>query len=163
MLLSDFIEIKEGMTWVELGSGTGVFSCALANYVGENGVVYAVDDSNEMLEYIRKKKLPQNMLLLHRDAGDTGLESEIADVCLLAFILQEVNTSDKIINEAYRLLKPNGKVLIVEWKAELTPKGPPVNVRITKDKLKKLFNQSGIADCIYIDCYIKPYVSVGVL
>ncbi len=161
-LFSDSVEIKEGMTCVDLGSGTGVFSFALANYVGENGVVYAVDDSNEMLEYIRKKQPPQNMLLIHRDAGDTGLESEIADVCLLAFILHEVNTPDRLVNEAYRLLNPNGKVLIVEWNAEHTPKGPPVDVRITKDKLRQLFNQSGFADFIYIDWSINHYVAVGI-
>ncbi|MFC1956260.1 class I SAM-dependent methyltransferase [Chloroflexota bacterium] len=160
-LFSVSVEVKEGMTCIDLGSGTGVFSFALANYVGENGVVYAVDDSNEMLEYIRKKNPPQNVLLIHRDAGDTGLESEMADVCLLAFILHEVNTPDRLINEAYRLLKPKGKVLIVEWKVELTPKGPPVDVRITKAKLRQLFNQSGFVDFTYIDWSINHYVAVG--
>ncbi len=161
-MLSDLVEIEEGMTCVDLGSGTGVFSFALANHVGGNGVVYAVDDSNEMLEYIRKKKPPQNVLLIHRDAGDTGLKSEIADVCLLAFILHEVNTPDRFIKEAYRLLKPDGKVLVVEWKAELTPKGPPGDVRIDKDKLRQLFNQSGFVDFRYIDWSINHYVAIGI-
>ena len=58
-LFANSVEVKEGMTCVDFGSGTGVFSFALANYVGENGVVYAVDDSDEMLEYIRKKNRPR--------------------------------------------------------------------------------------------------------
>ncbi len=160
-LLSDLVERKEGMTCVDLGSGTGVFSFALANHVGGDGVVYAVDDSNEMLEYIQKKKPPQNVLLIHRDAGDTGLKSERADVCLLAFILHEVNTPERLIKEAYHLLKPDGKILVVEWKAEPTPKGPPGNIRITKGRLKQLFDQSGFTGFRYVDWSINHYVVVG--
>lgn len=161
-LFSDFIEIKEGMTCVDLGSGSGVFSFALTHHVGENGVVYAVDDSNEMLEYLRKKNPPQNMVLLHRDAGDTGLKSEIADVCLLAFILHEVNTPDRFMKEAYRLLKPDGRILVVEWKAELTPKGPPGDVRIDKDKLRRLFSQFEFTGFRCIDWSINHYVAAGI-
>lgn len=161
-LLSDVVEIKEGMTCVDLGAGTGVFSFALANHVGESGFVYLVDDSKEMLDYIRNKKPLENMLLINRDAGDTDLKSEMADICLLAFILHEVDTPDTFISEASRLLKPKGKVLVVEWKAELTPKGPPSEVRIAKDKLMQLFNQSGFADFRYIDWSANHYVAVGI-
>ncbi|MFC1967016.1 class I SAM-dependent methyltransferase [Chloroflexota bacterium] len=161
-LLSDLCEIKEGMTCVDLGSGTGVFTFVMANHVGENGIVYVVDDSNEMLEYIRSKNPSDNMTLIHRDVGDTRLKSEIADICLLACILHEVNTLEKCINEAYRLLKQDGKIMVVEWKTELTPKGPPLEDRIAKDKTMRLFYQTGFEDYKYIDWSINYYAAIGI-
>jgi len=43
--------IKTGMTCVDLGCGTGTFSFPMLLCVGNDGVVYAVDDSAKMLEY----------------------------------------------------------------------------------------------------------------
>jgi len=161
-LLSDLVDIKEGMTCVDLGCGTGVFSFVLTKYVGDNGIVYAVDDSNEMLGYIRKRKPPQTIILIHRDAGDTGLKSEIVDFCLVAFLLHEIDKPERIINEAYRILKPHGKILVVEWKKKPTPKGPPIKVRIAEDKLKLLFIRSGFIDSRSVDWSVNHYVAVGI-
>lgn len=160
-LLSDIAAIKEGMTCIDLGCGTGVFSFPLVDHVGEKGHIYAVDESNEMLDYIRKKKPLKNMLLINRDASDTGLKSNIADICLLAFILHEVSNSYSLIKEAFRLLKPNGNLLVVEWKAELDSKGPPSHVRIPQDQLMQLFNQAGFAGFRYIDWSVNHYIAIG--
>ncbi len=160
-LLTDIAGITQGMTCVDLGCGTGAFSFPMVNHVGKEGTIYAVDDSSEMLDYIKLKKPPPNLQLVNEDAGHTKLDSQIADVCLLAFILHEVEEHDNLVNEAYRLLRTDGKVLGVEWKAELTPKGPPGDVRIDKDKLRQLLNQSGFTDFRYIDWSINHYVTVG--
>ena len=108
-LLSDVAGIKTGMTCIDLGCGTGIFSLPMALAVGKEGLVYAVDNSSAMLEYMRSKNPPSNLKLVHRDAGNTGLDSQIADFCLLAFILHEVRQPDILANEAFRLLRPGGR------------------------------------------------------
>ena len=159
-LLTNVADIIQGMTCVDLGCGTGTFSFPMVNHVGKEGTIYAVDDSADMLDFIKLKKPPPNLQLINDDAGQTKLYSHIADVCLLAFILHEVKEHDNLVNEAYRLLRTDSRVLVVEWKAELTPKGPPGDVRIDKDKLRQLLNQSGFADFRYIDWSINHYVAV---
>jgi len=54
-LLTQVAGITKGMTCVDLGCGTGTFSLPMAYCIGSEGIIYAVDDSAEMLEHIRAK------------------------------------------------------------------------------------------------------------
>ena len=160
-LLKDVAGIVNGMTCVDLGCGTGTFSIPMSLCVGNEGVVYAVDDSAEMLAHIRAKNPPPNLILVNRDAEQTGLDDEIADFCLLAFILHEVKQPAHLIAEAFRLLKNGGKVSVVEWKAELASPGPPQNIRLTKVQVQRLFKEFGLSDFRFIDWSNNHYVALG--
>jgi ubiquinone/menaquinone biosynthesis C-methylase UbiE len=149
------------MTCVDLSCGTGTFSFPLVLCVGDSGVVYAVDDSKKMLGYIRAKKPPPNLTLVHSDATQTGLRSEIADFCLLAFILHEVKRPDGLVAEISRLLKPEDRALIVEWKADLNSPGPPRKIRLTRDHVEKLFKKNGFCYFDYLDWSKNYYVATG--
>ncbi len=159
-LLTDVAGINKGMICVDLGCGTGAFSFPMVLQVGEEGVVYAVDDSAEMLDYLRTKNPPPNLRLVHSDAEQTGLDSRIADLCLLAFILHEVKQADTLVAEAFRLLKPEGKLLIVEWKAELVSPGPPRKIRLSKEQVNQLCHQAGFSGFKYSDWSKNHYVAV---
>ena len=160
-LLEDVGGVAEGMTCIDMGSGTGTFSFPLIQCVGNSGIVYAVDDSAKMLDYIRAKNPPINMRLVHANASCTGLDSGIADLCLLAFVLHEVKEPSILVAEACRLLKPKCKALVVEWKAHLDSPGPPRSRRLTKEHLEILFKQVGLSDFRCIEWSGNHYVAVG--
>ncbi len=160
-LLENVGGVTEGMTCIDLGSGTGTFSFPLIQCVGESGIVYAVDDSAKMHEYIRAKDPPINLRLVYANVIHTGLDSQLADLCLLAFILHEVEQPSSLMVEAFRLLKPKGKVIAVEWKAHLDSPGPPRSIRITQEYIGLLFKQIGLSDFRYIDWSSNHYVAVG--
>ncbi|MEE9528484.1 MAG: class I SAM-dependent methyltransferase [Dehalococcoidia bacterium] len=160
-LLKNVAGITKGMTCVDLGCGTGTFSFPMVLCVGDQGVVYAVDDSEKMLEYIRAKKPPPNLMLVHSDATQTGLGSEIADICLLAFILHEVKRPDSLMAEISRLLKPGGRTLVVEWKADLDSPGPPRKRRLAREHVEELFKQNGFCYFNYLDWSKNHYVATG--
>ncbi len=159
-LLTEVAGLNAGMICVDLGCGTGAFSFPMILQVGEEGIVYAVDDSAEMLDHLRAKNPPPNLQLVHSDAEQTGLDSRIADLCLLAFILHEVKQADTLVAEAFRLLKSEGKLLIVEWKAELDSPGPPRKIRLSKEQVNQLCNQAGFSGFKYIDWSKNHYVTV---
>lgn len=142
-LLQDVAGVAQGMTCVDLGCGTGTFSLPAMTMVGETGTVYAVDDSDEMLDYLRAKGPSPNLKVVHSDAGQTGLIDEIADVCLLAFILHEVDDAKRLADETLRLLKPGGKVVAVEWRSELDSPGPPPRIRLSEAQIRGLFREVG--------------------
>ena len=148
-LLKDKAGIKLGWTCIDLGSGTGTFSLRLLSCVGKEGTVYAVDDSAEMLDRIRAQNPPPNLVLVHGDVRRTGLEAGIADFCLLSSILHEVDRPDNLVAEAYRLLKPGGRVLALDWKAELDSPGPPQRRRLSREKVEKLLQQAGFINIEY--------------
>jgi ubiquinone/menaquinone biosynthesis C-methylase UbiE len=160
-LLKDTAGVISGMTCVDLGCGTGTFSFPMLLCVGSEGVVYAVDDSDEMLERIRAKNPPPNLILVHGDVSQTGLDNEIADFCLLASILHEVEQPANLLAEAFRLLKPDGRILIVDWKADLASPGPPQSRRLSREKVEQLFKQVNLRNFEYLDWSKNHYVVTG--
>ena len=160
-LLKDMAEVRAGMVCVDFGSGTGVFALPMADIVGNQGKVYAVDRSTEMHAHSQAKKPPANLILVESDVQRTGLDSHIADVCLLAFILHEVKQPATLMAEATRLLKPKGKLVIVEWRADSVLRGPPQSKRITQGQIEELFKQADLSLAEYREWSVNHYVATG--
>jgi len=160
-LLKDRAGVKPGMTCIDLGSGTGTFTFPLLLCVGAEGVVYAVDDSDEMQDYIRSKNPPPNLIFVHNDVRRTGLDDGIADFCLLASILHEVDQPADLLAEAFRLLKPGGRILDLDWKAELDSPGPPQRRRLSREKVEKLLGQAGFINADYSDWSRNHYITLA--
>ena len=138
--------VKKGMTGVELGCGTGTFALRLAGLVGLKGKVYAVDDSDDMLGILKSRNPPPSLNWVKADFTATGLGSGIADFCLAAFILHETKEPQKALDEAYRLLKPGGRLLAVEWRSEFDSPGPPQRIRLSTEQMKEMFAAAGFKD-----------------
>lgn len=160
-LLKDVAEVRAGMVCVDFGSGTGVFALPLADIVGNQGKVYAVDRSAEMHARIQAKNPPPHLILVESDVIQTGLDSQIADVCLLAFILHEVKQPATLMAEATRLLKPKGKLVIVEWRADSVLRGPPQSKRFTKAQIEKLIKQADLSLVEFTVWSINHYIAIG--
>jgi ubiquinone/menaquinone biosynthesis C-methylase UbiE len=160
-LLRNVAGIHNGNTCVDFGSGTGIFALPMAELAGSKGKVYAIDNSLEMLAHIRAKNPPDNLTLLHIDVEQTGLDSRIADICLLAFILHEIKKPSNLITEAFRLLKSDGRLVVVEWKADFDSPGPPRKIRISQEQIIQLFSHVGLTLARYIDWSQNHYVAVG--
>ena len=160
-LLKDVAGVRAGMVCVDFGSGTGVFALPMADIVGNQGKVFAVDRSTKMQHHIQVKNPPSNLILIESDVIQTGLDSQIADVCLLAFILHEVKQPATLIAEATRLLKPRGKLVIVEWRADSILRGPPQSKRITKAQIEKFFQRADLSLAEYTEWSINHYIAIG--
>jgi ubiquinone/menaquinone biosynthesis C-methylase UbiE len=161
VLLKEVAGVREGQTVVDLGSGTGVFALPMAWMVGKKGRVYAVDNSPVMMEHIRAKNPPPNLVPVLADVASTGLPDAIADICLLASILHEVGEPGRLVAEAARLLKPGGRAVVVDWRAELDSPGPPRHKRISREQLRRFFGQAGINFISYREWTGSYYVAVG--
>jgi ubiquinone/menaquinone biosynthesis C-methylase UbiE len=111
--------VKEGMTVIDIGSGPGMFTLAMAAMIGNTGKIIAVDLQQEMLDLVREKSEKQNMssrIQLHKNQpGSIGI-SEKADFILSFYMVHEVPDRDAFLREVHGLLKPGGKYLIVEPK-----------------------------------------------
>jgi ubiquinone/menaquinone biosynthesis C-methylase UbiE len=161
VLLKEVGGVREGLTCVDLGSGTGVFALPMAELVGKTGRVYAVDNSTAMLEHIRGKNPPPNLELVLADVSRTGLPDAIADVCLMAFILHEIGEPAGLVAEAARLLKPGGRMVVVDWRAELDSPGPPRRKRISRELLERFFGQASVTFLSYLEWSPLHYAAAG--
>ena len=160
-LLRDIARIKPAMICVDLACGTGTLAIPMAELTGVKGRVYAVDRSAEMLEHLRHKRPPDNIITVQSDVANTGLDNEIADFCLMAFILHEVEKPESIILEASRLIKPGGLAMVIEWREDRNSPGPPRQIRVKKTYLNQIFGERGFSDCDFIDWSDNYYVALS--
>ncbi len=161
-LISKVAGITAGMICVDLGCGTGTISLPLASAVGTKGKVYAVDTNAKVIERIKEKNPPPNLIPVLGDAGNTGLESQVADSCFMVLILHEVVQPEKIMTEAFRLLKREGKALALEWREDFDSPHPPHNERINIKEVEQLFKKAGFSRFEYINWSRSHYVATAI-
>jgi len=117
--------INEGMTVIDIGCGPGFFTIEMAKLVGNNGKVVAADLQEGMLEILKKKIENTNLkdrIELHKCPQDKiGITKE-SDFILLFYMLHEVPDPSAFLLELFSLLKPEGKILIVEPKFHVSKK-----------------------------------------
>lgn len=104
-------------TWTvgDLGCGTGRLSESLAPFVRR---LMAVDDSGPMLEAARARLAPyDNVDLRSGRLEDLPLEARDLDVAVLALVLHHVPEPLKALAEVARVVKPGGRVLVVDMQS----------------------------------------------
>jgi ubiquinone/menaquinone biosynthesis C-methylase UbiE len=111
--------IEPGQTVLDVGCGPGTFSIAMAKMVGESGKVIAVDLQEEMLQILRKKAAQQGLesrIVTHKSDPDRIGISEKVDFALAFYMVHEVPNAEAFLREIVSVLKPKGKLLVVEPK-----------------------------------------------
>jgi ubiquinone/menaquinone biosynthesis C-methylase UbiE len=145
------IKISETMRVADCGCGSiGYFTFILSNLVGLNGLVYAIDILKESLENIAKKAKEEqrhNIKTIWSDLeilNAAKINPASIDMVLLINILHQSKKKLNILREINRLVKRNGKILIIEWGRGLPQFGPPQKDRIEEDQLTTLINNLGL-------------------
>lgn len=129
---------------VEIGSGYGTFTIPTAKLI--QGKLYAFDIEEEMIETLNLKiqnEQIDNIVLEKRDilTDTTGLPENSIDYVMLFNILHHESPLD-FINEAYRILKPEGKIGIIHWRSDITtPRGPDLNIRPKPEQIINWFDK----------------------
>jgi ubiquinone/menaquinone biosynthesis C-methylase UbiE len=135
------LDISKGMQAADFGCGAGYFSLALAKVVAEDGIVFALDILPEKLERVRSqaKNSGINNIVTKRANLELEYGSQLPDKSLDWVIIKDMLyqnvKKEKIIIEAERVLKDDGKILIVEWKTEDVSIGPEKKLRVDKEDL----------------------------
>ena len=109
--------IEPGQTVLDLGCGSGTFTIAMARMVGETGKVIAVDVQDEMLQMVKQKAVKEGLdsrVITHKSEPDRIGISVKVDFALAFYMVHEVPDAKAFLKEIASLLKPNGKLLIVE-------------------------------------------------
>jgi len=111
--------VRSGMTVLDLGCGPGFFSTAMAEMVGESGLVIAADLQQGMLSKLKDKIKGtgiERTILLHRTSEDKIGISKRVDLVLAFYILHEIPDQGSTMKEIRSILKPNGIFFLVEPK-----------------------------------------------
>jgi ubiquinone/menaquinone biosynthesis C-methylase UbiE len=151
------LELKDPEVLVDIGAGTGFFALLFGKKM-KNGKIYACDISDVMLDWMRENLLPEpgyTVIPLKMNESSVPLPDDSADLVYMIDLHHELEEPVELIVECCRLLKKGGKLMIIDWKKEETPKGPPVSMRIP---VETIYHQMDGACLCNIRTYdILPY------
>ena len=111
----DGLGLRPGESVLDVGCGTGLLLQLMSNEVGDSGQASGLDFSDDMLELARQRcdKL-SNVRLYQGSADNLEFESESFDVATCTQTLLYVDLVEQALGEIYRVLKPKGRIAVVE-------------------------------------------------
>jgi ubiquinone/menaquinone biosynthesis C-methylase UbiE len=141
---------EKGTVILDAACGTGNYSVALSGLVGDKGTIYAIDLWEEGINTLKKTITEKGIRNIKPITGDVSdripLEDESVDLCLMATVLHdliEVKTSEGALKEVKRVLKPGGRLAVIEFKKIDGHPGPPVAIRLAPRELDDILSAHG--------------------
>lgn len=141
--------LASGMQVADLGAGNGFFTIPASRIVGDQGMVWSVDILEESLGRVassarltRRKNVRTLRCDLDAVGGCSILELS-CDFVIIGKVIPQLRHPDRIIREAWRLLRTGGIVLVIEWKKGNAGFGPPQQERLSSEEVQTYFIKQG--------------------
>ena len=117
--------VRKGNAVLDIAGGTGDLAARFAEIVGPAGSVVLADINGAMLEVGRDKLLDTgrqgNIEFVQADAQDLPFPDDSFDCVTIAFGLRNVTDKDKALRSMLRVLKPGGRLLVLEFSKPANP------------------------------------------
>ncbi|WP_019023564.1 MULTISPECIES: bifunctional demethylmenaquinone methyltransferase/2-methoxy-6-polyprenyl-1,4-benzoquinol methylase UbiE [unclassified Thioalkalivibrio] len=124
--------VRPGMKILDLAGGTGDLAGAFAPRVGPKGQIVVCDINASMLEAGRDRMLDEghvgNLDFVQADAEQLPYPDDYFDRVTIAFGLRNVTRKERALAEMRRVIKPGGRVLVLEFSQPMAPLRPIYDV-----------------------------------
>lgn len=141
--------IQPGMEVADFGSGSGHYSMAVARTLASTGKVYAIDINKDALTRLKNNSVKEGVYNIEVVWGDidklggTKLRDFSVDFVFLCNILFQLENKEVVVKEVKRVLKPGGRVLVVDWTDSFGGLGPKPGAIVLKSTAEELFTKDG--------------------
>ena len=142
-------KLSEGMVVADLGAGSGFYTISASRAVGDNGKIYAVEVQKELLPRIKDEAVKAHLSNVEviwgniEKMGGTKLREESVDAAIVSNTLFQLEDKSTFIEEVKRILKPAGKILVIDWSDSFGGMGPnPLNI-MSPQSAQSLFEERG--------------------
>ena len=139
------LHVMPGQTIADFGCGIGEYVFIISEKLTDSGTIYALDIQKELLHSIASNadslKI-NNIKTIWTDLeGHKGvpIESNTVDSILISNILFQIEDKGRMLSEAQRILKPGGRVLVIDWTESFNRMGPNGDVVVMQEAARKLF------------------------
>ena len=145
------LNLKGNEVFMDAGCGDGHVSMEAYDMLGKEATIYSVDVYGPSIEDMEKEveeKGIKNIIPIQSNIAERiALEDDTVDICLLInvfhhFVAMEEN--DEAIEELKRIIKPGGKIAVMDYKKMDTGYGPPLRVKSSHEELEEMFAKHGL-------------------
>lgn len=115
------LELKPGMIVADVGAGSGYYSSRMAERVGSNGTVYALDIQPEMIDILRlqmSQRRVTNVKPILCTETNPRLPAGTLDLALMVDVYHEFEYPYEMLAAVVKALKPGGRVVFVEFRGD---------------------------------------------
>ena len=141
--------LRDGMKIADLGAGNGHYTLAAAAAVGSSGRVYAIDVQEEVLKHLKDsahragRRNIETIWGNFEKAGGTKLRDQSVDGVILSNTLFQLERKEDAVKEIKRILKSEGKLLVVDWAGAYGGMGPAPQYVVSEHQAEEIFITGG--------------------
>lgn len=141
--------LREGMKVGDLGAGSGHYARSAAAIVAPGGKVYAIDVQEDVLKHLKLNTHAHHTKYLETVWGDiekpggTHLRDASLDAAILANVFFQAENRFALLAELKRVLKPGGKLLLVDWAGSYGGIGPSADKVVSERDAEGFFITGG--------------------
>jgi ubiquinone/menaquinone biosynthesis C-methylase UbiE len=150
--LWSLLDPRPGQSLADLGCGPGQYALEAARRVGPQGRVWALDQDRRLLDALAAEARARGLTNLRVVAADLRrplpLADKSVDTCLLATVLHVIKftlSEGGLFREARRVLRPGGRLAVLNCSLKDLSFGPPAHLRIAPPELDELVLPQGFA------------------
>jgi len=118
------LKLKPGDIVADIGSGSGSFSILMAKAIAPNGILYAVDIDQAMLDHVANRAKAEGVTNLRTVLGefdDPKLPVKDVDVAFFHRVLHMIEHRQTYLNSTAKYLKPDGRIVVIDKNREDSP------------------------------------------
>jgi predicted methyltransferase len=138
--------VRRGGVVADVGAGTGYFSRRLAEAVGPEGTVLAVETEPNLVVHVRRRaerERTPNVVPILASPDAPRLPVGLVDLILLVDTYHHLDDRRTYLPALRRFLRPGGRVAVVDWHKRDLPVGPPLDHKLAREQVLDEMTASG--------------------
>jgi ubiquinone/menaquinone biosynthesis C-methylase UbiE len=135
------LDLKSTDAIADIGAGTGYFARRFALHAGK---VYAVDIDEKLLA-IAGRDAPANLTTVLAAPDDPRLPERSVDIVVFCDVLHHIENRASYYRKLARILKPGGRIVVIDFYEKSLPVGPPPSMKLSSEKVIAELRDAGFA------------------